>query len=155
MLPYKKGTGLFCYILDKTEDKEKAVRKISVAYSLDTYEICLDGKEAYPSVEEWLRSFRDAEFVFTDSFHGCVFSLIFRKPFIAYGNAKRGMARFISLLKTFEQSNRLIKSSVEIDRLDQQAIRSIDKERIDLIQNNLRKKAFEFLSSNLNVSVQN
>lgn len=102
----QKGTGLFCYILDKTEDKEKAVRKISVAYSLDTYEICLDGKEAYPSVEEWLRSFRDAEFVFTDSFHGCVFSLIFRKPFIAYGNAKRGMARFISLLKTFEQSNR-------------------------------------------------
>lgn len=147
--PTRKRTGLFCYILDKTEDKEKAIEKISAVYSLETHEISLDGEKVYPSVEEWLCSFRDAEFIFTDSFHGCVFSLIFRKPFIAYGNAKRGMARFISLLDTFEQSNRLIQSSIEIDTLDLFQMRSIDDRKIETIQNELRTRAIEFLSSNL------
>lgn len=29
-----------------------------------------------PSVEAWLRGFYDADFVITDSFHACVFSII-------------------------------------------------------------------------------
>lgn len=146
----RKNIGLFCYVLDKTEDKEKAISKILAAYSLETYGIYLDGEEVYPPVEEWLCSFRDAEFIFTDSFHGCVFALIFRKPFIAYGNAKRGMARFLSLLDTFEQSNRLIQSSTEIDTLDLYLLKSIDSNKLDIIQSYFRAKAIEFISTNLN-----
>ena len=37
-----------------------------------------------PSIESWLDSFHSADCGFTDSFHGCVFSIIFRKPFYAY-----------------------------------------------------------------------
>lgn len=66
------------------------------------------GEGAFPPVSAWLRGFRDAEFVVTDSFHGSVFSIIFNKPFIAIGNASRGMARFNSLLKMFGLENRLI-----------------------------------------------
>lgn len=44
----------------------------------------------------------------TDSFHACVFSIIFNKPFIAIGNKGRGMTRFDSLLKQFGQEMRLI-----------------------------------------------
>ena len=149
--PTGKSSGLFCYILDMTPDKEKTMEKISAAYSLNPYVISLDEeKKAYPPVEKWLRSFREAEFVFTDSFHGCVFSLIFRKPFIAYGNARRGLARFTSLLDTFEQPERLILSSADIDRLDFAKMRIIDHDKINTIQNNLREKALDFLSSNLN-----
>lgn len=32
-----------------------------------------------PSVEKWLAAFRDADFVVTDSFHACVFSILFQK----------------------------------------------------------------------------
>ena len=62
------------------------------------------------SVEQWLRSFDDAEFVLTDSFHGCVFSIIFRKQFLAVGNKKRGLSRFDSLLTLFSLQDRLILS---------------------------------------------
>lgn len=143
-------SGLFCYILDMTEDKEKVIKKISTIYSLQPKIISLDEEKAYPSVEEWLQLFRDADFVFTDSFHGCVFSLIFRKPFIAYGNAKRGIARFVSLLDSFGLRERLIESSSDMERVDMQSIKNINKEHLDAVQSKLRKKALDFLSKKLN-----
>ena len=50
-------------------------------------------------VEVWIRGFMNAEFVITDSFHACVFSILFHKPFVAIGNSGRGLTRFTSLLK--------------------------------------------------------
>ena len=142
-------SGLFCYILDMTDDKEKIIEKISTICFLQPKIISLDEEKAYPSVEEWLQSFRDAEFVFTDSFHGCVFSLIFRKPFIAYGNAKRGIARFVSLLDSFGLRERLIESSSDMERMDMQSIKNINKEHLDAVQGEMRKKALDFLSKKL------
>ena len=144
-----KSSGLFCYVLDITSDKEKVIEKISTIYSLNPNIISLDTKKVYPPVEEWLQSFRNAEFVFTDSFHGCVFSLIFRKPFIAYGNAKRGMARFFALLDSFGLRDRLIESSSDMEQMDMLSIRNIDKDHLDTIQSELRKKALDFLSKEL------
>ena len=62
----------------------------------------------FPPVTQWLRAFIDAEFVVCDSFHGAVFSIIFNKPFIVIGNKERGLARFSSLLKTYELEDRII-----------------------------------------------
>ena len=62
----------------------------------------------FPPVSAWLRGFRDAAFVVTDSFHGCVFSILFNRPFVAIGNASRGLSRFHSLLKTFGLESRLV-----------------------------------------------
>ena len=33
-------------------------------------------------IEQWMRLMMDADFVYTDSFHGTCFSIIFHKPFI-------------------------------------------------------------------------
>lgn len=64
----------------------------------------------YPSVELWLQSFFLCDFVVTDSFHGCVFAIIFNKPFVAVGNLNRGLARFESLLSMFDLKERLLES---------------------------------------------
>ena len=64
-----------------------------------------------PPVEQWLRGFMDAEFVVTDSFHACVFSILFGKPFIAIGNAGRGLSRFTSLLGMLGLESRLAAAS--------------------------------------------
>jgi hypothetical protein len=66
------------------------------------------GNCQYPGVEEWLEGFRDAKFVVTDSFHGCVFAIIFNIPFIALDNPLRGTSRIRSLLQTFGLQDRLI-----------------------------------------------
>src|SRR5690606_923575 len=62
----------------------------------------------YPSPAEWLKGFQDAKFVITDSFHGTVFSILYNVPFIAIGNASRGLARFESILSLFGLENRLL-----------------------------------------------
>lgn len=61
-----------------------------------------------PSIEKWLQGFIDAKLVVTDSFHACVFSIIFNKPFIVLGNHERGNARFDSLLKLFNLQDNLV-----------------------------------------------
>ena len=70
--------------------------------------IAYGANEVMPSVESWLKGFNDAQFVVTDSFHACVFSLIFNKPFIVIANKRRGLARMESLLHMFNQEYRLI-----------------------------------------------
>ena len=116
---------LMCYILDRTREKNVIIKKISSALGMRPFqnghavnlgwttrakiEKCI-----YPSVTSWLRGFMDAKFVFTDSFHGCIFSIIFNKPFIAMMNKERGSARFTSLLKMFGLEDRLICSITEL-----------------------------------------
>lgn len=46
--------------------------------------------------------------IITDSFHACVFSILFGKPFLVIGNQNRGMARFYSLLEMFGLEDRLV-----------------------------------------------
>ena len=64
-----------------------------------------------PAVQDWLASFANAKFVVTDSFHGMVFSIVFGKPFVVISNKDRGAARFESLLKKLNASDKLIDST--------------------------------------------
>lgn len=61
-----------------------------------------------PSIERWLGCFASADFVITDSFHGCVFSILFNRPFIVHANRERGAARFASLLRVFGLEHHLV-----------------------------------------------
>lgn len=95
----KKSSGnMFCYVLDENEDKQLKIEQIAKDKHLIPFYISL---KTNCSVEQWLRSFMDAEFVVTDSYHGLVFSLIFNKPFYLLYNKQRGNARFESLLNRF------------------------------------------------------
>jgi exopolysaccharide biosynthesis predicted pyruvyltransferase EpsI len=101
----------------------------------------------FPPVTNWIRGFMDARFVVTDSFHGTVFSILFNKPFLAIGNPKRGMSRFVSLLKTFGLEDRLIEvNSPNIKNLVQQPI---DFDKVNLILEHERSAAFSFLNEAL------
>ncbi len=113
--PKSKG-NLLCYILDETEEKKTLIKRIADEKGLMPFNVKSRSNDInspisdriLPSIEQWLRGFYDAEFVVTDSFHACVFSIIFNKPFIAYGNARRGMSRFTSLLDLFGLKDCLI-----------------------------------------------
>ncbi len=104
---------LVSYILDETADKDAILQDVSEALNLKNKKLRLntpsqDDDVVLPSIEEWLSSFANADFVVTDSFHGCVFSIINHKPFIAIANRDRGLERFTSLLGTFGLTDRLI-----------------------------------------------
>ena len=113
----KNSRGIMTYILDYDEQKDTIVETIKdmlnkevFASNIPNINSCSKRGRIQPPVEQWLSGFEEAEFVVTDSFHACVFSIIFNKPFIAIVNYERGMARFKSLLNMINQEYRMITS---------------------------------------------
>ena len=121
---YKCEGELFCYILDNDSTKKEFIENCANASKYKPYfcmpkreitpnNVFFDLKECiFPPVEQWLQSFRDAKLIITDSFHGCVFSIIFHKPFWVIKNPKRGNNRFESLLRLFKLEDRVINDSI-------------------------------------------
>ena len=106
----EKTGKLLVYVMDNNEDKQKLVDAIAQERSLTPCSIYQAGVASPPSVEFWLQQFENAECVVTDSFHACVFSIIFGREFVVYGNQNRGLSRFTSLLKMFGLEDRLVLS---------------------------------------------
>ena len=154
----EKGTGqsdgnLFVYLLDETEEKEAMVNRVAKEKQLTPFSAKAKNDYNYapvldrvqPPVEEWIRGFMDAEFVVTDSFHGCVFSILFNKPFIVLGNTERGMSRFFSLLRLFELEGRLIADDENVKCLFQ----SIDWMSVNSKLNELREASIHFITHSI------
>ena len=105
----RRSPYIASYILDRDDDKAAVLAQVAAAKNLPVNEIDIEVRpEGMATVSQWLANFADADFVVTDSFHGCVFSIIFGKPFIAIGNAERGLGRFLSLLGELDLMDRLI-----------------------------------------------
>lgn len=150
-VPQSPGT-LLCYILDESADVNSIITYFTQKYGLKAFRVNSKAEDKWapvteriqPSIEKWLRGFMDAKLVITDSFHACVFSIIFNKPFICLGNKERGMDRFYSLLTMFGQEFRLvtnINEAIEDSRL-------LTIPNIDLTLE--RKRCFKFLTDSLN-----
>lgn len=143
---------MLVYILDKTPEKVSLVEKIAKDKGLTPFWLDAPGKyqddlplarQIKMPVEQWLRAFDDAKFVFTDSFHGGVFSIIFGKQFLILGNQERGLSRFCSLLDLFSLNERLLISSDDYFPIST----LIDFEEVHRKLDWLQKKASEFLTS--------
>lgn len=121
----KSPGNMLVYILDETPEKTNLVKHIVTQKGLTPFYVNSQTgnlntpltQRIQPPVEQWIRGFYDAEFVVTDSFHACVFAILFHKPFIVYGNRERGLARFNSLLRLFGLENRLVSNLNDINNL--------------------------------------
>lgn len=118
---------VFSYVLDENYDKKNFIDTVASTLrttsfytypkkiTKDEYVIRNYSEYEYPPIEYWISSFKAAEFIVTDSFHGTVFSIIFNKPFIAIANEERGKARFTSLLEMFGLERRLVSNLNDVD----------------------------------------
>lgn len=154
--------NLFAYVLDRGGFKGEIIDRVASVKKLSPFEIlpkAYTNKKDFkaspedyrlPHVEQWLRSFRDAKFVVTDSFHGTVFSIIFNKPFISIGNKDRGLARFTSLLEMFGLENRLVSSADDIT--DELLNEQIDWDRVNANVKSEQERSFAYLKKHLGSS---
>ena len=140
---------MLCYILDPTPLKNSIISKIAKEKNLTPFNVFAEvynmhlplEQRIQPPLEAWLRGFMDAKFIVTDSFHACVFSIIFGKPFLAIGNKDRGMSRFSSLLMKFGLQSNLIYNDFELDNFpNKPGEMLIAKLAIE------RQKSYEFLN---------
>ncbi len=147
----RDGIGnLLCYVLDQKEEISNLISQLSAEKNLipfftnvvdeRNWRIPVE-KRIKLSVEQWLRGFYDAEFVVTDSFHGCVFSILFNKPFVVVANKSRGLSRVESLLGMFGLEQCLYSEEWRCD-----VINAIDWDSVNAKLEEWRNMSFDFLN---------
>lgn len=124
---------LASYILDVNSPKKELIRYvkkgIGVKGQRDLYQ---SGKYSiYKSVEYWLESLCNADYIVTDSFHGMVFSILFNKQFIVVANQKRGLTRFVSLLRLLDLESRLVFECTDWKAIDSIILNKIDYSKVN------------------------
>lgn len=144
-----KGT-LVTYILDETDDIRQIVKRVAKisGYKIVHANSKFEDREAelseriQPSIEQWLTTIKEADFVIADSFHACVFSIIYKRNFIVVRNKTRGATRIESLLNMFHLENRIVDGDVSLETVLNSPI---DYESVDNILADWRIKSLNFL----------
>ena len=145
---------LACIIFPKnefdTEETNTLINNISSHLNINIEYIL--NKEI--SVSEWLKAIKDAEYIVTDSFHGLMFSIIYKKQFICLVNKQGGASRFYSIAKLLGLENRIFENVKDIN------VKELLKKNIDyndvykkLIP--LKRKSIIFLQNALAKHVKN
>lgn len=79
-------------------------------------EILSDTKYLYATIPEWLAFIKNADIVFTTSFHGIAFCLIFNTPFVYFplsGQGAKGNGRVLNLLNSLGLESRVYQGNLE------------------------------------------
>ena len=139
------------YILDPNDEKNTILNDLSATLGHKTRIMTCnpDNGLDMPPVSQWIKNLADSDFVVTDSFHGCVFAIIFKKSFIAIGNEWRGLDRFKSLLELFELYNRLITNIDDYRIRKVELLSSINYDNVYRKLEGLRKNSLNYLKDAL------
>lgn len=150
--PDLSNVGIFAYILDESDLTKRILDNISTNQGLQIIQYRIKpvirrksiSSNIYKHVEEWLKCFRDAKLVITDSFHACVFSIIFKKPFLVLMNSNRGAARINSFLQMLGLESHIISDIGDYDPNATYAVEDCVYDKLD----ELRNLSLELLKNN-------
>lgn len=136
-VPQKKDKYILCYLLGDSEEYREAVKKfarkmkkpiltfphifLNVVRKCDLFFGDIHDYTSGP--REFLGLIRNAEFVITDSFHACVFSMIFKTPFVVFERNKIGEkgnmnSRIYDFLEEYHLENQLVSEKELADMKD-------------------------------------
>lgn len=129
---FVKEPYLFCYFLGNNPEQREFVKRVKAAtgYKIVQLQHCdeyiksdvgfADYTPYNVGPKEFVRLIRDAEYVFTDSFHCTVFSLLHKKLFFTFRRYNNDSivstnGRLYSLLSLVGLENRLLKGNEEVE----------------------------------------
>lgn len=104
----------------------------------------------YPcGVEGWIKSIAESSIVLTDSYHGIIFSILYKRKFIAFmGNPSR-MSRLINILEELDLLNRLCVDLSNVEQLINIINTPIDYDKIHKKLALLKDESLSFLKNSL------
>lgn len=114
------GNSLFCYLFRIKSRMRRTLRRLASQRGMQIIrrtDRTSESSGKMPGIEQWLTELYNARYVITDSFHACVFCILFHKPFAAWINQRRGSARIRSLLELFGLENRIVESETDLGEL--------------------------------------
>lgn len=146
---------ILCYFLGELNDAQAHLinefaegRKIITLPYKDSEKILNNSQYVLANHLEFINYIQYADFVFTDSFHGMVFSLMFNKEFAVFNRSHIGItkqtSRIESLLNMVGLSERLVDYPKTIDSFS-----SIDYKIVNTIIEHKRQDSICFLDSAL------
>ena len=155
---------VFCYFLgDSTSQRQMAcdyAKKknfdiVAIAYLNNEYAVCDETYSGEIVIDadpiEFVQLIRDAEVIFTDSFHAMAFSLILRKEFFVFERRTESTmaSRILSLTEVYSVQERFLREgkSLHIDTLIN--MQSIDYKRSEANLINMQLKSARFLKENI------
>lgn len=99
-----------------------------------------DYEKEYPTIPEWLTLVKNAEYVFTNSFHGTAFSIIYHKNFLTFpliGIFERMNHRVYSILEKYHLNSRIYDGDINIinNIIDYTEVENIRKKDYSLVLN--------------------
>jgi len=139
----KKEPYLVSYVLDADEQKQYMIDSFAKERGLVVKRMTVSNDGC--SVGEWLSTIRNAEYVITDSFHGSVFSIIFRKQFYTFINEGRGADRFYTLFSDLGITNHLLGNGSTLPLGENIDYKEVD-EKLSVLRDNSREFIKEALS---------
>jgi hypothetical protein len=102
--------GILCYAIDQGEKVDLLISGVEASLAKPGTTARISPHDASTSIATWLRRFRDADYVLTDSFHGVIFSILFERNFLVTPNVDRGLDRFLTILGHVGLENRIIET---------------------------------------------
>lgn len=141
---------IFKYFLGKMSDeKNKELEVLAIANDWEIVDILNSNDPCYVSgPAEFLYLEKHAELVITDSFHSCVFAILFSVPFKVYlrdDKNKDMSTRLQTLLTKFDLNNCLYNGNLNFDSL------FVDYSNVSNILDIEKSKAIEFIAKSLYV----
>ena len=112
---------IYLYILDRNKKALAYAKKLAKQKNLDIYyfaEQDLDGKNIYnvftDGPAEFVQRIKNAEYVITNSFHSIVFSILFKKPFVAFMRTRQSL-KITNILEMFGMQDRGVVGNEKCD----------------------------------------
>jgi hypothetical protein len=101
----------------------------------------------YPEgVEDWIRRIAGAKYVMTDSFHGMVFSILYRRQFVMYARTPKLTNRMASLLSLLGIEDRIIPGTSTADEIRKKLEEPIDYNPVHVRLEQLRLESTAYLN---------
>lgn len=153
-LSYQPNDDIFIYYLGhKTTISDRKIVSYFKSQKADVRYVAAQGivnqiPKIFPRIEDWLAEIYNAKFVVTNSFHGTVFSILFKKDFATTAlQSDNANTRIYTLLQKFGLENRICKS---ISDLEVAYKTKIDYSVISPIVENFRMDGQKLISEILN-----
>lgn len=112
---------IFMYVLDKNDRAIKYAKKLAKEKNMDVYyyaEKNLDSGIMHnvfsEGPAEFIQRIKNASYVITNSFHCIVFSIMFKKPFVAFMRTRQSL-KISNILEMYGLQNRAVTGKIKFD----------------------------------------
>lgn len=152
------------YILDQSKCFFKCAKQIATMANMPLHHImeCRKSDILYkrpfsrlpflkkkPSIQEWLDQILNSKYIVTDSYHGMLFSIIFRKQFVVFNRTAGGSERYHSIMGKLGLEERLFNEGDNIGNIVDMLEKRIDWDTVYAEIESFKRYSYQFLTDAL------